>query len=98
MEASRGQMTESSRSLRHGLHPARAVAAYLRRHPLQVFGTTTAGVALITWVLRPRSESPGNKPSRSIGRRLTGLVITLLKSSLRSWIIRQTRDYLQTKP
>ena len=98
LEASRLKLTGSSRRLQHSLRPSRIAADYLRRHPFQIFGTTTAGVALITWLLRPRAESRQKKPPKSFTGRLVGWAIALLKSSLRRWILRKARTYLQTKP
>ena len=98
LEASRLQLAASSRRLRRSLRPTRAAASYLRRHPFQVFGTTTAGVALTTWLLRPRSRSLGKKAPKSVAERLVKWAIAVLTTTLRSWILKRVRNYLRTKP
>lgn len=97
LDASRLRVVETSVNLRRRLNPIHVASSYLRRHPLQIFGTTSLGVALLTLLLFPRSRSEGQKPPKSLSRHIVGWIISLMKASIRSWLLTQARSYLRTK-
>lgn len=96
IDASRHQLTSDARDLRAGLNPVRGLSSYLRRHPLRVFGTTTLGVAALTWICRTRrrSDTPKPKRKRSLLLRLT---LKLAKPAIRVWFLNRTRNYFQNR-
>ena len=57
LDASRQRVATGSKELRRGLSLSHIVSSYLQRHPLQIFGATSLGVGLLTWILRPRTRS-----------------------------------------
>lgn len=95
LDASRQNLRDEGQKLRRRLSPSHAVSSYLRRHPLQVFGATSGGVALLTYILRPRARD--QKPPRSLPLRLLGWVMALAKSAIRSWFLNQAKAYLRPK-
>ena len=97
LDASRQRVAAGSKDLRRGFSLSHIVSSYLQRHPLQIFGATSLGVGLLTWILRPRTRSEEQKPPKSLTQRLAGWIISLLKGSIRSWLLAQAKDYLRTK-
>jgi len=97
LDTSRLRIVEGSANLRKRLSPIHVASSYLRRHPLQIFGATSIGVALLTSLLTPRGRSKGQKPPKSPSQRLAGWAIALLKGSIRNWLFTRVRDYLRTK-
>ena len=95
LDASRRSLRESGRTLRARLNPVRAAGSYLRKYPLRVFGGTTIGIAVLTYLWRPRSRE--QKPRKSLTRSLLGGVISLFKPALRVWILKQAKEFMQTK-
>lgn len=93
LDSSRTCLTTSGRTLRRRLRPGYVVGTFFRRHPLRIFGATTAGVALLTFFLRPRRRK--NKPRKSLKRRLLGWVISLLIPAIRTYVLNQTKMYLR---
>lgn len=97
LDTSRLRIVEGSANLRKRLSPIHVASSYLRRHPLQIFGATSIGVALLTGLLIPRRRSKGQKRPKSSSQLLAGWAIALLKSSIRNWLFTRFRDYLRTK-
>jgi hypothetical protein len=97
LDASRQRVAAGSKDLRRGFSLSHIVSSYLQRHPLQIFGATSLGVGLLTWILRPRTRPEGQKPPKSLTQRLAGWIISFLKGSIRNWLLTQARDYLRTK-
>ena len=97
LDASRLRVAENSVNLRRRLSPIHMASSYLRRHPLQIFGTTSLGVALLTLLLIPRRRSKGQKPPKSLSQHIVGWIISLMKASIRSWLLTRARGYLRTK-
>ena len=96
LDSSRDGLTSSSRELRRRLSPTRAIAGYLRRHPVQIFGATTGVVAIATYLLRPRSRE-ARKP-RSLKRRLVSWILSLVKPAIRLWVLKHAKSYIQGTP
>ena len=97
LDTSRLRIVEGSANLRKRLSPIHVASSYLRRHPLQIFGATSIGVALLTGFLIPRGRSKGQKRPKSSSQLLAGWAIALLKGSIRNWLFTRFRDYLRTK-
>ncbi len=97
LDASRQRAAAGSKDLRRGFSLSHIVSSYLQRHPLQIFGATSLGVGLLTWILRSKARSGGQKNPKTLGQRLVGWIISFLKGSIRSWLLTQARDYLRTK-
>ena len=97
LDGSRLRLVEGSADLRKRLSPIHIASSYLRRHPLQIFGATSIGVALLTWLLIPRGRARDQKLPKSPSRRLAGWIIVLLKGSIRNWLFTRVMDYLRTK-
>ena len=97
LDTSRLRIVEGSANLRKRLSPIHVASSYLRRHPLQIFGATSIGVALLTGLLIPRRRSKGQKRPKSSSQLLAGWAIALLKGSIRNWLFTRFRDYLRTK-
>ena len=96
LDSSRRCLTTSARELRRRLSPAHAAGSYIRRHPVQIFGATTAGVALLTFLFRPRHG--GKKSPKSLPKHLFGWIISLAKPAIRAWFLNQAKGYLRSKP
>ena len=96
LDSSRQALTTSGQDLKRRLSPVHAVNSYFRRHPMQVFGATAAGVALLTYLLRrpPREK----KPRKSLSRRLLGWGIALAKPAVKAWVLNYAKGYLWVKP
>ena len=97
LDASRLRVAENSVNLRRRLSPIHMASSYLRRHPLQIFGTTSLGVALLTVLLIPRRRPKDQKPPKSLRRHFMGWIISMIKASIRSWLLTRVRDYLRAK-
>ena len=97
LDTSRLRIVEGSANLRKRLSPIHVASSYLRRHPLQIFGATSIGVALLTGLLFPRGRSKDQKPPKSLSQHIVGWIISLMKASIRSWLLTQARGYLRTK-
>jgi hypothetical protein len=93
LDSSRTCLSTSGRSLRRRLSPGHALGSYFRRHPLQIFGATTAGVAFLTYLLRPRPHE--KTPQKPISRRIFGWGISLIKPVIRAYALNQAKEYLR---
>ncbi|MEO1843239.1 MAG: hypothetical protein ABGZ37_03065, partial [Akkermansiaceae bacterium] len=61
---------------------------------MQIFGATTAGVALLTFLFRPRHGV--KKSAKSLPKRLIGWIISLAKPAIRAWFLNQAKGYLRS--
>ena len=97
LDASRDRIAKQSIGLNRRMRPGHLVSSYLSGHPLFAFGTTSIGVAGLTYLLFPRRKRTEGQPPQSMRQSLLGWIPTFLKGSIRGWIFRQARDYLLTK-
>jgi len=95
LASSRTRLTSRGRDLRRRLSPVHAAGSYFRKHPVQIFGATAAGVAILTFLFRARPRD--RKPPKSLVRRSLGWVMSLVKPVVRIWILKEAKTYIQAK-
>ena len=97
LDASRRIIAEGSVGMGRRITPGHMVSSYLKRHPLVAFGATSIGAAALTYLLFPGRREGKNQAPQSLRESLLGWIPSFLKGSIRTWILRQIRDYLLTK-